>query len=167
MKTNLLMDFSVDKPNRRITVKREFAAPVERVWAAWTQSELLDKWWAPKPWKAETKTMDFSEGGLWLYAMVSPENERHYSRADYQTISKPQGFTSVDAFCDENGNLNSDFPQMHWQTGFTDAGGATFVDIIITFESEEELEKIMAMGFKEGFTMGLSNLDELFEQERG
>ena len=48
-KTILLMDFSVDKENKRISVKREFAAPLSRVWAAWTESELLDQWWAPKP----------------------------------------------------------------------------------------------------------------------
>jgi uncharacterized protein YndB with AHSA1/START domain len=55
--------FSVDKEHKRITVEKEFAAPKSEVWAAWTQSNLLDKWWAPKPWKSETKNMDFKEGG--------------------------------------------------------------------------------------------------------
>ena len=63
MKTSLVMNFSVDKENNRVNVVREFSAPVGKVWAAWTQQELLDQWWAPRPWKARTKSMDFREGG--------------------------------------------------------------------------------------------------------
>lgn len=69
------MSFSIDKKNRKISVEREYNAPVDRVWSAWT--ERPDKWWAPKPWKARTKGMDFREGGYWLYAMQGPEGEEH------------------------------------------------------------------------------------------
>jgi uncharacterized protein YndB with AHSA1/START domain len=73
MNSNLQFDFLVDKESNTITVKREFAANRQLVWSAYTESELLDQWFAPKPWKARTKTMDFREGGHWLYAMVSPK----------------------------------------------------------------------------------------------
>ena len=66
-----------DLANKKITVIREFDAPVEKVWKAWTQKELLDEWWAPKPWKTRTKTIDFREGGHWLYAMVGPTELNH------------------------------------------------------------------------------------------
>jgi uncharacterized protein YndB with AHSA1/START domain len=49
------MNFVVDKQNNKVKVTREFAAPLSKVWAAWTQSELLDQWWAPKPWKAKQR----------------------------------------------------------------------------------------------------------------
>ena len=52
-----------DLPNKKITVTRHFNAPLDQVWKAWTESELLDQWWAPKPFKAETKFMDFKVGG--------------------------------------------------------------------------------------------------------
>ena len=51
-----------DLPNKRITVTRNFEAPLEQVWKALTEKDLLDQWWAPKPWKAKTKSMDFREG---------------------------------------------------------------------------------------------------------
>ena len=44
-----------DLPNNRLIVVRDFDAPVDLVWRAWTESELLDLWWAPKPWRAQTK----------------------------------------------------------------------------------------------------------------
>ena len=51
------MNFVVDKENNKVNVSREFAAPISKVWPAWTQSLILDQWWAPKPWKAKTKTI--------------------------------------------------------------------------------------------------------------
>lgn len=162
---NLQFEFSVDKAANKIYVKREFAAALDKVWAAWTQSELLDKWWAPKPYYVETKSMDFREGGFWLYAMVSPENQKHWCRADYQSIDKPKSFSALDAFCDENGNLTHEFPRQLWNNSFTENGSTTTVSIAISYDKLEDLEKILEMGFKEGFTMGLGNLDELLARE--
>jgi len=156
------MDFSVDKENNRISVKREFAAPLASVWAAWTQSDILDQWWAPKPWKSRTKTMDFREGGHWLYAMVGPEGEEHWARADYLTISPQKNYTAKDSFCDANGVQNNDAPSMDWDVSFSNANDNTMVTINIKLAKQEDLETILKMGFKEGFTAGLQNLDELF-----
>jgi uncharacterized protein YndB with AHSA1/START domain len=156
-----LMNFSVDKENNKVKVEREFAASRDRVWAAWTQSEILDQWWAPKPWKAETKSQDFSEGGRWLYSMVSPEGERHWSFADYMTINPKDSFSAKDGFCDENGNVNKEWPQSTWHNSFSDKDGHTMVTVEISYPSLNDLEKFLEMGFQEGFTMGLGNLDEL------
>ncbi len=43
---------SKDLANKKLHITRHFTAPIEKVWKAWTESELLDKWWAPRPWKA-------------------------------------------------------------------------------------------------------------------
>ena len=51
-----------DPGGKKLQVVEEFDVPVAAVWEAWTTPELLDQWWAPKPWKAETKSMDFREG---------------------------------------------------------------------------------------------------------
>lgn len=160
MKKAILFNFEVDKANNQIKVERTFQAPIELVWAAWTESDILDRWWAPKPWVAETKSMDFREGGRWIYAMVGPENEKHWSRVDYLKISPEKFFSAMDGFCDEEGNLNPSLPQNKWENTFMNLGDETQVDILLTFETLEDLEKIIAMGFKEGFTAGLENLDQ-------
>src|SRR6185295_5344399 len=115
MSKNLAFDFSVNKENKTITVKREFAAKLSLVWDAYTKSEILDKWWAPKPWKARTKTMDFREGGHWHYAMVGPNGEEHWALANYKEIQIQKKFTGLDAFADANGNVNKDLPQSKWE----------------------------------------------------
>ena len=93
-------EITKDEANKKLFVVREFEAPVDLVWKAWTDSKLLDKWWAPKPWKARTKKMDFREGGHWLYAMVGPEGQEHWAPANYETIQVQKKFTGLDAFAD-------------------------------------------------------------------
>lgn len=162
MKSNLLMHFSVDRENKKINVERAFAAPVDKVWAAWTEHQILDQWWAPKPWKARTKTMDFKEGGYWLYAMVGPEGEEHWARADYKTIAPLKSFSAQDAFCDSDGVINESLPGSAWFNQFSESDGSTLVSIEITFKELSDIETNLQMGFKEGFEAALQNLDELF-----
>lgn len=55
MSHNLKFDFFEDKENNSITINREFAAELPLVWGAYTRSEIMDLWWAPKPWKISTQ----------------------------------------------------------------------------------------------------------------
>lgn len=165
MNTNLLFDFSIDRQNKTIAVKREFAAGLDLVWDAWTNPEILDLWWAPKPYQTRTKSMDFREGGHWLYAMISPEGEKHWCRADYKKIAMLQSYSGLDAFCDEEGNVNQDFPRAFWTNTFSENDEVTTVDILIAYDELADLEKIIQLGFKEGFTMALGNLDQYIEAQ--
>lgn len=165
MNTQQQMNFSVDKANRKINVTREFAAPLSQVWPAWTDSKILDQWWAPKPWKAKTKSMDFREGGYWLYAMVGPQGEEHWARADYKKIEPQKSFTVKDSFAKEDGTIDNSLPGSTWTNRFSESGQKTTVFIEIEYPTAEDLEKTIEMGFKEGFTMGLENLDELLARK--
>jgi uncharacterized protein YndB with AHSA1/START domain len=145
----------------QLNITREFSAPVEKVWKAWTEAELLDKWWAPKPWKAVTKTLDFKTGGFWLYCMAGPTGEKAWCRVDFSAITPGQGFDATAGFCDEGGNIDKSFPPMHWHNVFSATATGSKVDIELSFDNEADMAQIVGMGFKEGFTMGLGNLDEL------
>jgi uncharacterized protein YndB with AHSA1/START domain len=161
MNTNLAFDFIVDKENNTITVKRAFAAELSLVWDAYTKSEILDQWWAPKPWKARTKTMDFREGGHWHYAMVGPEGEEHWALANYETIEVQKKFVGLDAFADAAGNINKEMPQSKWVANFTGEGSTTLVEFRITYPDLAQLEATIQMGFKEGLAMAMEGLDAL------
>jgi len=161
MKPNLAFDFSVNKENNTITVTREFAAEVALVWDAYTKSELLDQWWAPKPWKARTKTMDFRNGGHWLYAMVGPAGEEHWSIANYSDIQPQKKFTGLDAFTDAEGTVNKEMPQSKWEVSFSHKGENTTVQFHIMYGDLAQLEATIKMGFKEGLGMAMENLDAL------
>lgn len=161
MNTNLLFDFTINKENKTIHIKREFDATPELVWKAWTEAELLNQWWAPKPYHIETKVLDLKVGGTWLYAMVSPKNEKTWCKADYKAIEAIKLLSWSDAFCDENGIENNIKPRSYWTNNFAESNEITTVSITILHDKLEDMETLIKMGFKEGFTMGLGNLDEL------
>ena len=154
-----------DVANNTIIIVREFNAPLKEVWKAWTNSDILDSWWAPKPYKAKTKTMDFKEGGFWLYNMEGPEGDVSYCRADFEKIIENESFIAQDGFCNENGDITQDVPGMHWKNKFSETADGTKVEVEVTFASEADMEKIIEMGFEEGFTMAHGNLDEVLKKE--
>ena len=155
----LQFDFTVDKSTHSVFVTREFAAELSLVWAAFTEQEILDQWWAPKPWTSRTKSMDFKVGGRRFYAMVSPEGQENWSIQDYTSISPKTNFKYMSAFADKD--ENPALPGSDWDFNFSEQNGVTKVSIIIKNESLERMEKMIEMGFKEGFTMTLNELNEL------
>jgi uncharacterized protein YndB with AHSA1/START domain len=161
MDPNLSFDFSINKEDRRILVKREFAATLPLVWDAWTKAEILDQWWAPKPWKSETKSMEFKEGGTRLYAMVGPQGERHWAIFRFDRIEPQKYFSGLTGFSDAEGVINSQMPVAPWEVSFTDKGNTTLVETLITFDSLEDMEVLMQTGFKEGFTIALQGLEDI------
>lgn len=165
MNSLLKFDFTVNKENNTINVVREFNADLNLVWKAWTNPEILDQWWAPKPYQNKTKTMDLRNGGLWLYCMISPQNEIHWCKADYKEVVPLKSYSYVDNFCDENGTVGDTFPNSFWTNNFSETGEITTVNITIQYGSLEELEKIIEVGFKEGFTMAMQNLDQYIESK--
>ena len=167
MNPNLKFDFTVNKENNTVNVKREFAANLELVWEAWTNPEILDQWWAPKPYQTRTKSMDFREGGMWLYEMYNTESENqqecHWCKNDYHKIEHQKMFAGLDAFCDENGTVNTELPRTLWRNEFEEQEEKTLVTITAKYDSLADLEKIIGMGFKEGFAMAMENLDQYIE----
>src|SRR5690606_2905765 len=117
MDRNLRFEFEVIKDSNTIVLKREFVANLELVCKSWTTVELLDQWWGPEPCKAETKSMDFREGGHWLYCMVIPPSltgaetvQRSWGIQHFEKIVLHQNFSGKDGFCDENGTINPELP---------------------------------------------------------
>lgn len=160
MNSAILFNFDVDKENKTIHVERSFNAPIDLVWAAWTEAEILDQWWAPKPYQAVTKLMNFEEGGHWLYYMLGPEGDKQWCLFEYDSIDKEKNFSGTDAFCDESANPDDTKPRVKWKNEFSEVEDSTLVNIELHFDALEDLETIIEMGFKEGFTAGLENLDQ-------
>ena len=148
----------------QLIVTRTFNAPIDLVWRAWTEAELLDQWWAPSPWISRTKRMDFVEGGNRLYAMCGPDGEEHWGLTIYKSITPTSGFAGEDCFCDSEGVVNSELPVATFQNRFEEHSDTTFVVIITHYASEQHLQQVIQMGMKEGLVMIYTNLDKLINQ---
>ena len=156
---NLLFDFTVDKAAKKVFITREFDADLSLVWDAFTKAEILDQWVAPKPLIARTKFMDFKVGGRRFYAMVSPEGQERWAIQKYTSISPKTNFKLFNAFADKD--ENPELPGSDWDHTFSEQGGKTLVSITIYNESLARMEKMIEMGFTEGYRVSMNNLENL------
>ncbi len=163
MNSNLVFDFTVDKTANTVLVNKEFAANLSMVWDAFTKQEILDQWWAPKPWSSRTKFMDFTEGGRRFYAMVSPEGQEHWSIQKFSSISPRTNIQYSNAFSDKDEQIDEAMPNSNWDLNFRERNGVTTVSIIIKFKTLADLEKIVQMGFNEGFTATLNQMEKMLK----
>ena len=157
---NLLFDFTVDKAAKTAIITREFNAGLALVWDAFTKAEILDQWVAPKPWLSKTKFMDFKVGGRRFYAMVSPDGkDERWAIQKYTSISPKTNFKMFNAFADKD--ENPQLPGSDWDYTFSEQNGITKVNITIYNESLERMEKMIEMGFIQGFKMSMENLENV------
>jgi uncharacterized protein YndB with AHSA1/START domain len=156
---NSQFDFKVDKSTKTVVIQKEFNAELSLVWDAFTTQEILDQWWAPKPFESKTKVMEFKAGGRRFYAMVSPEGHEMWQLQQYTSITPKTNFKFLSVFADKDENPH--LPGSNWDLNFSEENNVTKVSISIYNESLERLERMIEMGFKEGFTMTLSELENV------
>jgi uncharacterized protein YndB with AHSA1/START domain len=129
MKNDLLFDFTLDKSTRKAFINREFDAELSLVWDAFTKQEILDQWWAPKPWSSKTKVMNFEVGGRRFYAMVSPEGQERWCIQKYTSITPKTNFQFLNAFADKD--ENAQLPGSDWDLSFSEQNGITTVSVTL------------------------------------
>ena len=163
MNNHLLFNFLVNKENNTLTITREFAALRQLVWDCYTKSELLDQWFAPKPLRTKTKSMDFRNGGHWHYAMIDPNGNEYWGWAEYMNIKPIDSYETFDAFSDEKGEINDKLPRAKWIVTFSDKGENTVVETVVSYDSLNDLETVINMGMEQGMLSTLEKLDELLQ----
>lgn len=152
------------KPNPALdlVLERTISVPPERVWAAWTEPELLIQWFTPAPWKTAAVDIDLRPGGRCVTTMESPEGVQHPNSGCYLQVEKNQllVFTSV---------MSEDFrplsPENGAGLGFTarieiDAtpDGGTHYRAIAMHANEADYKQHADMGFADGWGAALDQL---------
>jgi len=103
--------------------------------------------------------MNFEVGGKRFYAMVSPEGQERWAIQEYTAITPKTNFKMYSAFDDKD--ENPELPGSDWDYTFSEQNGKTKVSITIYNESLARMEKMIEMGFTEGFKMSMNNLENL------
>lgn len=102
-----------------LIVTRLLKAPVEQVWKAWTDPDLVMSWWGPKGFTSPLAKIDFREGGTSLVCMRWPDGQDFYSTWEYRQIVPMELIEFIQGFADKDGKkadpvahgLPLDFPQ--------------------------------------------------------
>ena len=161
--------------NKGIVIERIFDAPKELVYKAWTEPEMVKKWWGPEHFTAPSIKIDLKVGGMYIFAMHGPVDSQWdkdmYSAGIYKEIVPSEKLVVTDYFSDENGKQmkpseqgqDSNFPEeMTVTVRFEDVGEGKSK---LTIEypkptSEEQFQAIFKSGMKEGWNSSLNKLAE-------
>lgn len=142
-----------------LTLVAEFDAGVERVWQLFEDPRQLERWWGPPTYPATFYKHDFVPGGGASYYMTSPEGEKSHGWWEFTSIDAPHRLEFNDGFADSDGNPTGDLGVSHARVSLEPLGERTRMTMLSTFESEEQLEQIMAMGMEEGLKEAAGQMD--------
>lgn len=161
-----------DVATKTLIIERVFAAPRQRVWQAWTDGDMLAKWWGPRGWETTVKHFDFQPDGYCLYGMKCVDEKQGewfgqvaWGKMTYLEVDEPSSFTYKDEFADAEGTPTPDMPVTTIKMEFVEEDGKTRVLSTCIFEDEEGYNKVLEMGMVEGVTQTWDRLDELVTEQ--
>ncbi|WP_292831475.1 SRPBCC family protein [Microbacterium sp.] len=152
-------DISTDAENLTMTLTAEFAAPVSRLWAAFTDPRQLERFWGPPGWPARFTAFDLRPGGRVDYAMTSPQGEASHGSWEVLSVDEGAGFEVLDSFTDAEGGRMEGLPSMRMTFAFEGTENGSRLTNITFFTSAEALEQVVAMGAVEGSRTAMNQLD--------
>ncbi len=163
---------------RELVITRVFDAPRDLVWKAFTESDRLASWWGPTGFAMLVRTLDFRPGGVFLYAMRSPDGHIMWGKFVYRDIQAPEHLVFVNSFSDEDGNITRAPFSLTWPlevlntVTLTESDGKTTVTLrggpINTTEEERETFWNAQDSMQSGFAGTFDQLaDYLAEEVKG
>ncbi len=147
-----------------MTLVAEFDAGVERVWQLWEDPRQLERWWGPPTYPATFHKHEFVPGGKANYYMKSPEGEKFHGWWEFTAIEAPRQLEFNDGFADSDGNPTGEHGTSHALVTIEPLGERTRMTILSTFESEEQLEQMVAMGMMEGMQEAAGQIDDILAE---
>lgn len=145
---------------RELVITRLIDAPPEKVFRAWTEAALMERWMAPKPWTLSEVRLDPRPGGVFAFTMHGPDGETLPNTGVFLEVTANEKIVTTDAY----------------GPGWIPSDGAPFFTGVITFEAQggktlytararhwtdEACEQHKAMGFQEGWSQTAAQLEEV------
>ncbi|WP_270413669.1 SRPBCC family protein [Microbacterium maritypicum] len=159
-------DVTTDAENLTMTVVADFAAPIERVWSAYSDPRQLERFWGPPGWPATFTAWDHTVGGRAVYSMSGPRGEKSSGAWEFVSIDAPNSFEVIDSFVDESGKPLDGFPAQRMSFVFEPTADGTRMVATSHFDSVDALEQVVEMGQVEGLKMAMAQLDTVLQDLR-
>lgn len=149
--------------DNKVIYKRYFDVPVDLAFEAWSSHKHLSRWWGPDGFSLTTKSMDFSNGGIWDFIMHGPDGHDYKNKIQFVDIKKPH-YINYKHLGDGEGAKDVDFQS---KITFEKAGKGTNITMEQIFPSKEELERVnKKYGAIEGAKQHIGNLGKYLETLR-
>ena len=145
--------------DRELVLTRLINAPREKVYRAWTDPEILKKWFAPLPYTTPVAELDVRPGGANLIVMRGPDGKDLPNRGVYLEVVPNQKLVSTDAYV--KAWEPSEKPFMTLILTFEDEGGKTRYTARVRHWTVADREAHEKMGFHGGWSLCTDQLEAL------
>ena len=141
--------------DREIHIERVFDAPRDRVFATYTDPELIPEWWGPRDTTTIVDKMDVRTGGSWRFVMREADGSESGFRGTYREISPPDRIVQTFEWEGMPGHVSVE------TAVFEDLGDRTKVTTTSIFHTTEERDGMIGSGMEGGMQETYARLDEL------
>ncbi|MFV8344071.1 SRPBCC family protein [Flavobacterium sp. XS2P39] len=135
METKNQTTITTSSTKQELLIVREYEAPREVVWSAWTDPTKFMEWWGPKNFTCPFCEIDFKVGGKYRYCMRSPEGQDYWGTGTFTEIVPMKRITYTDSFADEKGNV---VPSTYYGM----EGFPLELQVTVTFEAHDAKTKM-------------------------
>jgi uncharacterized protein YndB with AHSA1/START domain len=139
----------------QVTMTREFDAPRDLVYRAYTEPELLVQWLGPRKYKMRVDEYDVRHGGSWSYVSIDDDGNEFGFRGVFHGEPSPDALVQTFEFLGAPGHISLDTAR------FEQRGGKTVVHLNSVFQAVEDRDAMMGAGMTDGVNEGFERLDEL------
>lgn len=144
--------------DREIVSERVFDAPRERVFAAYTDPELIPRWWGPRRMVTTVDKLEPKAGGAWRFVTRDENGEEHGFRGTFREVTPPQRIVQTFEWEGMPGHVIVETLELE------DLGGRTKVTGTSLFHTTEERDGMLASGMESGLTESHDQLAEMLGQ---
>ena len=156
-----------DYDSLTLTITAELDAPIDQVWELWSDPRKLERWWGPPDYPAKFEKHDLSPGGEVTYFLTGPEGDRSWAAWRVTAADRPSSleFTST-ACADADGTPAEDMAVHSVSVKLRERDGGTRMEMRLSFELREDMEKLVEMGTPEGMQQAMGQMDALLVAEQ-
>jgi uncharacterized protein YndB with AHSA1/START domain len=156
-----IISVETDYDNLTVTLIAHFDNPIDQVWELWSDPRKLEQWWGPPGYPATVEKHALTPGGEVTYSMTGPEGDQHRGMWRVRSVDPPNSLQFTDAFADSDGAPLADAPTSNVAVRLIERDGRTRMELRMTFETREDMERIVDMGTVEGLKQAVGQMDGL------
>jgi len=141
--------------DREIVMERVFNAPRELVFKAYTDPNLIPKWWGPRRYTTTVDKMDVKVGGVWRFVQRDVAGNEYAFNGEYREIAPPKRLSYTFEFEGMPGHVLLE------TVTFEEHDGQTKVTVTSLFRSAEDRDGMLQSGMEQGANESQDRLAEL------
>jgi uncharacterized protein YndB with AHSA1/START domain len=144
--------------DNQILITREFTAPPRLIWRAYTEPELIKRWWAGAKGTVTSVEVDLRVGGGWRYVMIANPGFEVAFHGEYREITEPERLVTTEAF---EGLPDPDAKAALCTLTLTEKDGHTHFELLVEHRDKAGRDAHIDSGMETGMQQSYDRLDEV------